>query len=83
MLVAHTSPGHWHRLNNVQIQVSETGKDDDWHNAGQLTGKCTQRVVRIDLTAEQPKALYVRVIRPGVQEVFNLDGFFVYGTPAA
>lgn len=83
VLVVHTSPENWHRLNNVQIQVSETGRDDDWHNAGQLTGKCTQRVVRIDLTAEQPKALYVRVIRPGVQEVFNLDGFFVYGTPAA
>ena len=33
--------------------------------------------------AEQPKALYVRVIRPDTQEVFHLDGLFVYGTPAA
>lgn len=83
VLAAHSNRSNWHRLDGLQIQVSETGKDDDWHNVGQPTGKCTQRFIRIDLTAEHPKALYVRVIRPGVQEVFHIDGFFVYGTPAA
>jgi hypothetical protein len=83
VIVAHSNGANWHRLNNLQIQVSETGKDDDWHNAGQLTGPCKQRITRIDLQAEQPKALYVRVIRPDTQEVFHLDGLFVYGTPAA
>ena len=83
VIAAHSSNANWNRLNDLQIQVSETGKDDDWHNVGQPTGKCTQRLIRIDLTAEQPKALYVRVIRPGTQEVFHLDGLYVYGTPAA
>lgn len=83
VLAAHSNSGNWWRLNGLQVQISETGKDDDWHNAGQLTGKCTQRLIRIDLTAEQPKALYVRVIRPDSQEVFHLDGLYVFGTPAA
>lgn len=83
VIVAHSNGANWHRLNNIQIQVSETGKDDDWHNAGQLTGPCKQRITRVDLQAEQPKALYVRVIRPDTQEVFHMDGLFVYGTPAA
>lgn len=83
VIAAHSNNANWKRLNDLQIQVSETGKDDDWHNVGQPTGKCTQRLIRIDLTAEQPKALYVRVIRPGTQGVFHLDGLYVYGTPAA
>ena len=83
VLAAHPSRANWHRLNDLQVQISETGKDDDWHTAGKLSGKCTQRIIRIDLTGEQPKALYVRVIRPGAQEVFSLDGFYVFGTPAA
>lgn len=83
VIMAHTNGNNWKRLDGLQVQISETGKDDDWHNAGSLTGKCTQRELRIDLTAEQPKALYVRVIRPGAQEVFHIDGIFVFGTPAA
>jgi hypothetical protein len=65
------------------MQVSGTGKDGDGHNAGQLTGPCKQRITRVNLQAEQPKALYVRVIRPDTQEVFHIDGLFVYGTPAS
>ena len=83
VIVAHSNGGNRYRLNNLQIQVSETGKDDDWHNAGQLTGPCTQRHIRVDLQAEQPKALYLRVIRPEAQDVLHIDGLFVYGTPAA
>lgn len=83
VIAAHANNANWRRLNGLQVQISETGKDDDWHNAGPLTGKCTQRIIRIDLTAEQPKALYVRVIRPDSQDVFHVDGFYVYGTPAA
>lgn len=83
VIVPHPHRANWNRLNDLQLQVSETGKADDWHNAGSLTGKCTKREIRIDLGAEQPKALYVRIIRPGVQEVLHVDGIFVYGTPAA
>lgn len=83
VLAANPDNANWHRLNNLQIQVSETGKDDDWHNVGQPTGNCTQRLIRVDLTAEQPKALFIRVIRPDVQEFLHFDGIFVFGTPAA
>ncbi len=83
VIAAHSSSANWHRMNDLQIQVSETGKDDDWHNAGTPSGKCTQRLIRFDLTAENPKALYVRVIRPGATEVFHIDGIYVFGTPAA
>ena len=83
VIMAHPNGSNWKRLNGLQVQVSGTGKADDWHNAGQLTGKCTQREIRIDLGAEQPKALYVRIIRPGAQSVFHIDGIFVFGTPAA
>lgn len=83
VIAAHANSSNWNRLNHLQIQVSETGRDDDWHNVGQPTGNCTQRLIRADLTAEQPKALYVRVIRPGTDEVFHMDGLFVFGTPAA
>ena len=83
VIAAHANGANWHRLNDLQIQVSETGKDGDWQNVGPRTGKCTSRLIRIDLSAEMPKALYVRVIRPGVKEVFHIDGLFVFGTPAA
>ena len=83
VLAAHSNGANWYRLNNLQIQISETGKDDDWHNVGTPSGKCTGRILRFDLTAEHPKALYVRVIRPDANDVFHLDGFYVYGTPAA
>ena len=49
--------------------------------AAAITGKKEQP--KKEKKAEQPKALYVRVIRPDTQEVFHIDGLFVYGTPAA
>ena len=83
VIAAHTNGSNWYRLNDLQVQVSATGKDDDWHNVGQPTGKCNQRFIRVDLSTELPKALYVRIIRPNVQDVFHIDGIFVYGSPAA
>lgn len=83
IIAAHPNNANWHRLNNLQIQISETGKDDDWHTVGQTSGTCNERLIRFDLGTEQPKALHVRVIRPEVNEVFHIDGIFVYGTPAA
>lgn len=83
VIAAEENQESWYRLHNLQVQISETGKDDDWHDVGSPTGNCQQRLIRIDLTAEQPTALYVRVIRPDTHDVLHLDGFFVYGTPAA
>ena len=83
VIATHSNGANWNRLNGIQVQVSETGKDDDWHNIGQPLEKCTQRINRFDTGTEQRKALYVRIIRPGAQDVLHVDGFYVYGTPAA
>lgn len=83
VIVPHTDRSNWHRYKGLQLQISETGKDDDWHNVGQPISGCTERLIRFDLSSTQPKALYVRIIRPGTQDVLHTDGFFVYGTPAA
>ena len=83
VIAAHTNGANWHRLNDLQIQVSETGEDGDWQDVGPRTGRCGSRLIRVDLSAEMPKALYVRVIRPDVHDVFHIDGIFVFGTPAA
>ena len=83
VVAAHKDRAHWGRLNGIQVQVSETGMDGDWQNVGARVEKCTDRILRVDLTAEQPRALYIRVIRPDTQDVFHLDGFYVFGTPAA
>ena len=84
VIAAHKNGANWHRLNNMQVQVSETGKDDDWHTVVESTGPCTQRLTRVDLTTSQPKALYVRIKRSSEgNDVFHVDGIFVYGSPAA
>lgn len=84
VIAAHSNNANWRRLDNMQIQVSETGKDDDWHNVGKPTGKCSQRIIRIDLATELPKALYVRILRPSEgHDVFHVDGVFIYGNPAS
>lgn len=72
---------NWGRLNGIRVQVSETGKDDDWHDVGKPIDK-VDNVMRFDLSAESPKALYVRILRPG-KEFFHFQGLFVYGKPAA
>lgn len=72
---------NWGRLKGIRVQVSETGKDDDWHDVGKPVEK-VENVMRFDLSAESPKALYVRILRPS-KEFFHFQGLFVYGKPAA
>lgn len=81
-VVLVATEGNWWRLHNMKVQISESGKDNDWHDAAQL-GQCTQRVQRVDLTASRPLAKFVRILRPGGPEFFHLTGIFVYGKPAA
>ena len=38
---------------------------------------------RFDLQKDNPKALYIRVLRRGGPEFFHADGIFVFGQPAA
>ena len=71
------------RQKPLQIQVSDTGRDDDWHNVGAPVETATDYVNRIDLSKEKPKALYVRILRTGGPEYFHCSGIYVYGEPAA
>ncbi len=71
------------RFRPVKVQVSDTGKDDDWHDVGAPIPNTGNYIISFDLTKERPKALYVRVLRPGGPEVFHANGFYVFGEPAA
>ena len=81
-VVLITTTGNLHRLDNMKIQVSETGEDGDWQDVGEF-GKCKQQVLRLDLSATRPLAKYVRILRQGGPEFFHLRGIYIYGKPAA
>ena len=72
-----------HRFRPVRIQVSDTGRDDDWHDAGPVIQNTGNYIIMFDLQKERPKALYVRVLRPGGPEFFHANGIYVFGEPAA
>ena len=71
------------RFRPVKVQVSDTGRDDDWHDVGAPIERTENYIIRFNLEKERPKALYVRVLRPGGPEVFHANGIYVYGEPAA
>lgn len=81
-LVLITTMGNLNRHDNIKIQVSETGDDKDWKDVAQL-GKCTQQVIRVDLSTTHPLAKYVRILRQGGPDFFHLRGIYIYGKPAA
>lgn len=72
-----------HRFRPLRVQVSDTGRDDDWHDVGEVIPSTGNYINRFDLRNERPKALYVRVLRPGGPEYFHANGIYVYGEPAA
>lgn len=74
--------GNLHRMNNLRIQVSETGKDNDWQDVGRIQ-KCTAQPMRIDLQDKLPRTKFVRIIREGGPEFFHLRGIYVYGNQAS
>ena len=69
---------HRNRLSGLRVQVSESGRDDDWKDVGQPAGQVPDRVTRFDLQAEMPRARYVRILRPG-KNFMHLNGIYVYG----
>lgn len=81
-IVLVTTNGNFHRLNNMKVQVSETGNDNDWQDVYKH-GQCKERVIRIDLQNKLPRAKYIRIIREGGPEFFHLNGIYVYGNQAA
>ena len=72
-----------HRFRPVRVQVSDTGRDDDWHDAGPVIPSTGNYIITFDLQKERPKALYVRVLRSGGPEFFHANGIYIYGEPAA
>lgn len=72
-----------HRFRPLRVQVSDTGRDDDWHDVGPVIENTGNYINRFDLQSERPKALYVRVLRGGGPEFFHANGIYVYGEPAA
>ena len=72
-----------HRFRPLRVQISDTGRDDDWHDVGAPIPDTGNYINRFDLREERPKALYVRVLRPGGPEFFHANGIYVYGQPAA
>lgn len=81
-IVLVATNGNFHRLNNMKIQVSESGNDNDWQDVYKH-GQCKERVIRIDLQNKLPRAKYIRIIREGGPEFFHLNGIYVYGNQAA
>lgn len=77
-----TTTGNLHRLNDMVVQVSETGADNDWKEVAQL-GKCNKQAITVDLKATAPLAKYVRIVRKGGPEFFHLRSILIYGKPAA
>ena len=72
-----------HRFRPLRVQVSDTGRDDDWHDVGPVIQNTGNYIISFDLQKERPKALYVRVLRPGGPEFFHANGIYIYGEPAA
>ncbi len=83
-VVAISTAGHNNRrLRDMKVQYSESGKDDDWHEAGAFPAPSTREVNRLDLRESKPRARFIRIIRGGGKDVFHLNGIFVYGEQAA
>ncbi len=75
--------GNLGRLEGMKVQYSETGEDNDWHEAGAMPAPTEQRVNRLDMQGTKPRARFIRILRPGGPQLFHLNGIFVYGKPAA
>ncbi|MCQ2365430.1 MAG: hypothetical protein MJ051_07780 [Akkermansia sp.] len=68
---------------NMQLQVSESGEAGSWADVGANLGKNKDRVHVIDLGEQGIKTKYMRVIRKGGSESFQLNAFHAFGRKAA
>ncbi len=83
-VVAISTAGHnVRRLHDMKVQYSESGKDDDWHEAGAFPAPSARAINRLDLKDSKPRARFIRIIRGGGKDFFHLNGIFVYGEQAA
>ncbi len=75
--------GNLWRLSDMKVQYSESGRDNDWHDAGAMPAPTQQRINRLDLQESKPRARFIRILRPGGPQFFHLNAIFVYGIPAS
>lgn len=84
VIVATPQNVNFPRVFGMQVQYSETGRDDDWHNVGANLGEPTDRIIKVDVSDVSPKAKFIRLIRDtDVSEFFHLNGIYVYGKQAS
>lgn len=68
---------------NMQLQVSDSGEAGSWADVGANLGPNKDRVHVINLGEQGMKTKFMRVIRKGGSESFQLNAFHVYGRKAA
>ncbi len=84
VIVATPQNVNFPRVFGMQVQYSETGNADDWHNVGPNLGEPASRIITADLSDVSPKAKFIRIIRDtDVSELFHLNGIYVYGKQAS
>lgn len=84
VIVGTPQDQNFHRLHGMQVQYSETGNADDWHNVGPNLSEPADRIITVDLSDVSPKAKFIRILRDtDVSEFFHLNGIYVYGKQAS
>ncbi len=78
-----TSGQNVRRLHDMKVQYSESGRDDDWHEAGAFPAPSARVINRLDLQESKPRARFIRIIRGGGKDFFHLNAILVYGEQAA
>ncbi len=78
-----TSGQNVRRLHDMKVQYSETGRDDDWHEAGAFPAPSTKVINRLDLRESKPRARFIRIMRGGGKDFFHLNAIYVYGEQAS
>ncbi len=71
------------RLHDMKVEYSESGRDDDWHDAGAMPAPSTKVINRLDLKDSKPRARFIRITRGGGKDFFHLNAIFVYGEQAS
>lgn len=71
-------------LQDLCIEVSESGGESDWEEVKNVSLPKGQRVIQVDLKESKPRALYIRVTRKLMEkDHFQLNGIYVYGDKVA
>lgn len=71
------------RMTALKVQTSESGRDDDWKDAGTLGDFTKDRVQTLDTSAARPSANYVRILNTKKNEFLHLNSIVVYGDYAS